>query len=368
MRIFAALSLLGAALLTTAHAYDFIGASPTRWADGPIPMSLQLDVTMEPRALSDGKTSWDAVALEAMNIWNAEIDRVEFANVGGTSRRDGNNRNEVFFSSNVYGRRFGPFVLAVTTSWRIGRERVESDTIFNSGIDWDSYRGNLDQEPMDMRRVAIHEFGHTLGLDHPDQARQVEVAVMNSTVSDLDTIALDDIRGARALYPPNTTYQLDIVVDPPGMGRVLLNPPPDFDGRYPAGTYVTLTAQPNRRHRFNTWSGDRDKKNRVMRLQVVGDETLVANFSTNTAPRIMTHPNSRIADFGDTVSFTARVATGAPAEYQWQMNGADIPGANSPELFLTFVTHADSGLYSCRVSNERGVAVSRAARLVVEGY
>jgi hypothetical protein len=356
------------AVLVTAHGYDFIGSSGTRWPDGPIPMSLQLDLTMEPRPLMDGKNSWDAVALEAMNIWNAQIDRVQFTSVEGTLRRDGNRRNEVFFSSTVYGRRFGPFVLAVTSSWRVGRERVEGDTIFNTAIDWDSYRGNLDQDPMDMRRVAIHEFGHTLGLDHPDQARQVEVAVMNSTVSDLDTIALDDIRGARALYPPDTTYALDVVIDPPDMGRVLLNPPPGTDGRYPAGTFVMLTAQPNRRHRFNTWSGDREKKNRVLRVQVVGDETIVANFSTNAAPRILTHPNSRHVDFSDTVGFTVRAASGTPVEYQWQLNGADIPGANSPELFLTFVTHADSGVYSCRVANERGVAVSRGARLVVEGY
>jgi len=219
-------------------AYDFITAVPVRCPSGAIPMDLQLDDTMPPRVLLDGKTSWNAVAREALDIWNAQLARVQFTSFTDTTRRDGNDKNEIFFSSNVYGHRFGGLVLAVTTVWRIGTERVEGDTIFNDGLEWDSYRGPLDLTPIDLRRVAMHEFGHTLGLDHPDRAGQVMVALMNSTASDLDSLAEDDIHGVRALYPPATSYALNVEVIPFDAGEVLATPAADADGKYPAGTVV----------------------------------------------------------------------------------------------------------------------------------
>ena len=59
----------------------------------------------------------------------------------------------------------------------------ETDTLFNTAYSWDSYRGPLlPNSIFDFHRVAIHEFGHTLGLDHPDQAGQNVVAIMNSHI------------------------------------------------------------------------------------------------------------------------------------------------------------------------------------------
>src|SRR5690606_6794214 len=52
----------------------------------------------------------------------------------------------------------------------------------------------------DIRRVAIHELGHVLGLDHPNQAGQSVVAIMNSRVSDIDTLQSDDIAGGQLMY------------------------------------------------------------------------------------------------------------------------------------------------------------------------
>ena len=55
---------------------------------------------------------------------------------------------------------------------------------------------------MDLHRVAIHEFGHFWGLDHPDERGQTVPAIMNSAVSSIDRLQPDDINGITALYPP----------------------------------------------------------------------------------------------------------------------------------------------------------------------
>lgn len=68
---------------------------------------------------------------------------------------------------------------------------------------------------------------------------------------------------------------------------------------------------------------------------------------------------------GTNVSFQA-VATGSsPLAFQWQHDGADLPGATGATLTLTNVTSANAGIYRVLVSNPYGSAVSTNARLSI---
>jgi hypothetical protein len=107
--------------------------------------------------------------------------------------------NEVRLADAYCGLEFED-LLGVTISWatRDGRT-VESDVVFNSRVAWDAYPGPLRAGRPDFYRVAAHEFGHALGLDHPDEHGQTVDALMNSRISNLDRPQADDIAAVHAL-------------------------------------------------------------------------------------------------------------------------------------------------------------------------
>lgn len=156
----------------------------------------------------DGSTTWNTVGTAAAAAWNGLAD-INFVVNPSASRAfgDGDGVNNVFFASGVYGESFGD-ALAVTVNNGAPDTGIlsESDVVFDSARAWNSYRGALRPSTFtggtlyDLRRVAIHEFGHVLGLDHPDVNGQSVTAIMNSRISDLDTVQDDDVRGARAIY------------------------------------------------------------------------------------------------------------------------------------------------------------------------
>ncbi|HIE55976.1 MAG TPA: matrixin family metalloprotease, partial [Chromatiaceae bacterium] len=93
---------------------------------------------------------------------------------------------------------FGANTLAVTMIYSVpGQEGItsETDIFFNNTERWDVYDG-AERRENDFRRVALHELGHALGLDHETR----EQAIMAPLIGDLFTLQEDDIRGVAALY------------------------------------------------------------------------------------------------------------------------------------------------------------------------
>ena len=174
---------------------------------------MHLQLNRPQVALQDGFATWNASAADALAIWNQYLVTASFVEGAGTGPAARDGANSVFFSNTIYADRFPDGVLAVTLNYsETPGTFTETDIIFNNSIKWNSYRGPVQGSgatgTWDLHRVALHEFGHVLGLDHPDQSGQNVAALMNSVVSDLDHITDDDIAGARSLYGAKITSSL----------------------------------------------------------------------------------------------------------------------------------------------------------------
>jgi len=201
-----------AASFTSASAYSLLESS---WPGPTIPMRVQLGPSDIP--LADGSASYDASIENALALWNEQLGGVQFTwTVAAPSApvAFGDRINSMQMSSTVYGDKFGNSVLAVTLTDNTGSQTTETDVLFNTAQQFDSYRDIAytagTEGYFDIHRIALHEVGHVLGLDHPDDHGQTVDAIMNAKLSALDSLQADDIAGAVALYgaplnPPTPT-------------------------------------------------------------------------------------------------------------------------------------------------------------------
>src|SRR5438105_6827760 len=175
------------------------------WPAGTL-VTFQMGLGSAGRTLIDGNTSWDTAAAPALTAWNNVMARLQYIDtVTSPPVSSGDGVNAVVFSNTVFGQKFGSGTLAVTYWRSSGSNTVETDILFNRNQQFDSYRGPLrfgtDGWTIgDIRRVLIHELGHALGLDHPDQHGQHVDAIMNSVTSDREMLSTDDISGAQSMY------------------------------------------------------------------------------------------------------------------------------------------------------------------------
>ena len=182
IRRLAILSLAVGLILTAgarrAPAYWYDGPS---WPSNPV-MSLQFGSISNGVTLTDGSTTWGQPAEAAMAIWNQYMDRVQFRVIRDSTASTGlgNGVNNAFWSSSIYGRSWESY--AGYALWlSSGRSITEADVLMNEQLSWNSYRGNARSGVVDFRRLVMHEFGHVIGLNHPNDHGQNVAAVMNSS-------------------------------------------------------------------------------------------------------------------------------------------------------------------------------------------
>jgi hypothetical protein len=79
-------------------------------------------------------------------------------------------------------------------------------------------------------------------------------------------------------------------------------------------------------------------------------------------PIILSFSPPVAANIGDTVTFSVN-ATAGPLTYQWQRNGANVPGATNASITITNVQATNAGVYRILVRNPHGSVLSPPAAL-----
>ncbi len=422
----ALLAVLGGA--ACALGFDFsINPStglPIKWPAGSIPLRVLADNTT---ALPGDGTTRAASIVAAAQAWNASLGAAQFAPqiAGVAAAGNGNAQNEVVFASTIYGSAFDSNTLAVALTRSSGNAATESDVIFNSARTWDSYRGGQAGHggAIDVRRVALHELGHVLGLGHPDEATppQSVSAAMNSIISDVDTLRSDDLAGGQKLYgPPGvpvnnhfasaidipvvsgsaklTGYNTNATKEPgepqhaddpggrsvwwkwtaPGPRRVtLITQGSIFDTTLGVYTGTAVSA-------LTTIAASDDLNPGVVQYSTLAFDATggttyyfaVDGFDGDTgfleltltvaaAPVIETQPVSQNVIAGQSATFSVSATPQSGQTYQWRRNGVALSGATNATYTIASTTRSDADFYDVVVTANAVSTTSATVRLIV---
>jgi glucose/arabinose dehydrogenase len=152
--------------------------------------------------------------------------------------------------------------------------------------------------------------------------------------------------------------------------------PAEYAGRYFFGDYcggfIRMLSAPD----YSASSGFATGISSLVDLQVASDgalwylargggEVFRVQYTAVTAPGISSQPASITRAAGQTASFSVTASGTAPLGYQWQRNGVNIAGANSPAYSFTAATGDNGAMFRAVVSNSAGSATSNAATLTV---
>ncbi|NJN47680.1 MAG: matrixin family metalloprotease [Candidatus Competibacteraceae bacterium] len=215
--------LLSLSVLTSpAQSFELIGS---KWPTSSVTMSA--DIASFFGEVSPSGIAWNQAFQEAANSWNTSTAfRINVADSFSNpcagidfpgNNVTGNNQNGVDFTNTLCGDLFGLGTLAVTiTLFELSNrdETAESDVVFNRNETWDVYNGPWRSNAADFRRVAAHELGHVIGLDHEDDVPAL-MATFVTFGSTIETPQADDINGVNVLYGAATLDPIVMQLEEP---------------------------------------------------------------------------------------------------------------------------------------------------------
>jgi len=98
----------------------------------------------------------------------------------------------------------------------------------------------------------------------------------------------------------------------------------------------------------------------------IGDlnNNTIRRASALGSPQLVTQPQSQTANAGGSVTLSA-AAAGSNLSYQWQLNGANVPGATNPILAFPNVGANQAGNYDVVITNPSGTVTTGVAAVAV---
>ena len=371
-------AVIGAVLVLYAEPQSWVRTA-SRWSDTAIPVRLVLDID-----------PWNGSAESALSVWNEVRSNFWFTSSRGSDEEpscrafDVDERNVVVFRPDVCGNDFGR-ALAITQRWYDTATgiTVDSDVVFNSIETWSAYRGNLRRDP-DIRRAAIHEFGHVLGLGHPDDEGQSVHAIMNSRISDVDELTSDDIDGVFGIYgglrPVNQPPTVTVHADPDQVaatGEVLLTADAsDPDGRIVGYTWTAAVG------RFGAtgmrqvyWTAPDRAGSVAVTVTVVDDDGASAQDSVfvrvlppiNQPPTVTVHADPDQVVAGGNVVLTADASDpdGRIVGYTWTAAAGRLGATRMRQVYWTAPDRAGSVAVTVTVVDDDGASARDSASVKV---
>ena len=132
----------------------------------------------------------------AANTWSSAGANFAFNYMGQHNRTGGpmlNNYNEIMW------RDLGTYnALAVATIWVSGSTIIEADMSFNTRYSWSTSGSHYD-----VQTIALHEFGHWVGLDHSSSYGSIMYYQYKGIQRYLSS---DDLAGIRYIYGNTTSF------------------------------------------------------------------------------------------------------------------------------------------------------------------
>lgn len=174
---------------------------------------LQAETTMHVN-LPGADGLWNNSFLDALRRWNdATVFKFHVVNEYRNPCNGSDKLNGVDWQDTDCGDELDQALAVTHITWNARTLKlIQADIVFNSNEKWNVYQGNLQRAEgggwlNDFHRVALHELGHVIGLDHVAQPTN---SIMVPTISNLDEIMADDINGVTALYGVSDTNQAPV--------------------------------------------------------------------------------------------------------------------------------------------------------------
>jgi hypothetical protein len=283
--------------------------------------------------------TWTPTFEDAANRWNADTV-FRFSFVSGQAADPCRNpagslpRNGAKFSATECNIAFGTNVLAVTLSYFDAGVTTQAGIVFNNGKNWAIYDGPIRAGTAEFRRVAIHELGHVIGLDHENFA----AAIMSPAIGDIYNPTADDIAGVAAIYGPvpDTVPDAFHFTDPAGvaLGITVTSNPVAITGiNLPAPISVTGGGYSIDCNGLFTAAASTIDNNHTVCVQHVSANTVNTNTSTTlTVGGVSDTFTSTTLAFVDTAPnpFTFSPALNVDLDATITSSVAFISGINAP--------------------------------------